>query len=153
MIPTGSAARGAACLGLIVLLLAGTGCGPRTGFVTGRVTYRQQPLTQGTVTFFCDDGQIVFGLINKDGIYTIPNVPEGRVRGTVATHPPVPPGFSIHQQLPPSKDAPRLDVSPAERRPGGRYPRIPERFNNPDQSGIEFIVQRGEQTHDITLSP
>lgn len=142
--------------GFLVLLASlsflAMGCREGTSTVTGQVTYKKLPVKRGTVTFFCADGQIVFGLIGPDGHYTIPNVPKGEVRVAVVTHPSVPRGFSIPQQLPPSKDAPRLDGPSLQKRGASEsIPVLPERYHHPDRSGLRIQVEATAQQHDIHL--
>jgi hypothetical protein len=73
---------------------------------------------------FCEDKQIVSGIINKDGRYSIPNVPPGAAKVTLMTYPPLPAGYGIPQNLPPSKDAPK-PAEPSDR--SATYVTIPER--------------------------
>ena len=71
-----------ACVFAAASLLCLAGCGddgPPVGEVFGRVTYRGQPVTEGTVEFFSDvipyaaDAQL-----EKDGSYRIDAPREGR---------------------------------------------------------------------------
>jgi hypothetical protein len=131
------------------------GCAARTSEIAGEVTYHGQPLTRGTVTVFCQDGRIYASLIDQEGRYRITGVPAGTHRLGVRTHPVIPNGFARPQQLPPTKDAPQLldpraIKSPAER---DAHVPIPERYSDPDQSGLSCTAARGQQTYDIHLTP
>jgi hypothetical protein len=137
-------------LGVLML----SGCRPETGEVSGQVTYSGQPLTHGTVQFFCQDQQIISRLINGDGTYSVPELPLGAAKIAVVTHPPIPNGYARPQTLPPSKDAPKLGEPARGRLPeGAKYVPIPYRYGNPDQSGLAVTVSKGNQIFDISLDP
>jgi len=74
-------------LGALVVFgvtLALSGCGKSTGSVSGKVTYKGEPLPSGTVTFVTDAG-VVSSPIAVDGTYSIPKAPLGTVAITVTT--------------------------------------------------------------------
>jgi len=139
---------------LLAAVLTLSGCRPENGEVTGKVSYNQQPLTHGTVMFFCQDQQIISRLINPDGSYAVPDLPLGTAKVAVVTHPPIPEGYQKPQQLPPSKDAPSLGEPARALLPyGARYVPIPHKYSDPDRSGLFIIVTKGSQTFDIVLGP
>jgi hypothetical protein len=147
-----TANRGVRTLLLFVLgVLAGAGCGPATGTISGKVKYNGQPLTVGvhTVTFLSVDGSVHSCGVEPDGSYTLRGVPAGRVRITIQS-------FPSPQQLlmAPGEDGRMKSVtgSEAPARPGVG-PGVPGRYKNPDQSGLRYDVKRGSQTFDIELSP
>ncbi len=135
--------------GLLVGVLAVSGCGSKTGTVTGTVRYRNQMLTTGTVSFYCEKGEIVSALIAKDGTYRLAKVPKGLTRVAVVSHPAVPYGLQVNQVpaafAPPSAPTARVPLKPSTF--------IPERYNRPDSSGLVLTVQGGEQTLDFDLTP
>jgi hypothetical protein len=141
-----------AALSLLAALacpLAG-GCGVRTTTVTGRVTYRGQPVANGSVILYCADKQIVRGNLGAGGAFAIPNVPPGVATVTVQTHARVPAGLQIAQDPPPSSGGPVLPT------PGQRDPEqlpIPPRYALPDESGLTVSVGNGPVTFDIDLKP
>jgi hypothetical protein len=77
------------CIGLTVLgfaLLAGCGGGDKDTFpVKGKVTYRNKPVTSGTITFIPADNQgpAASGSLQPDGTYALKTYREGdgAVRG------------------------------------------------------------------------
>jgi hypothetical protein len=78
------------CAGWLVL-----GDYGRTGTVSGKVTFRGQPLPGGMVTLQAiDNGELrIFpGMIQKDGSYTVANVPVGPAKVGVG-FPRMPPRF------------------------------------------------------------
>ncbi|HEY1188293.1 MAG TPA: carboxypeptidase-like regulatory domain-containing protein [Gemmata sp.] len=148
--PFGSSACPWATLALGCLLAVG--CQSRTATVSGTVTYRGQPVTGGSVVFYCSDKQIVRGLIGPDGRYSIPNVPIGSASVVVAvqSHAKVPEGFRLSQQLPPSAGGP---VPPAPTPPGARPVALPPRYALPEESGLAVTIGDAHVTYDIDLKP
>lgn len=106
-------------------------------------------LTTGTVSFYCEKGQIVSALISSEGKYHLPRVPKGSARVAVVSHPAVPPGLQVNQV--PLAFAP--PVTPTATPPAKPHTPIPERYNRPDSSGLVFTINPGEQTLDIDLAP
>jgi hypothetical protein len=137
-----------AWLPLLLILLAG--CGGKTSSVSGKVTFQGRPLEGGSVILYCEDKQIVRGLIGPDGTYTIPNVPKGVATVTVKAHAPIPAGFQLKQQLPPSKDGPR---PPLTEKIAGEPDAVPECYGLPEESGLQVQVGPGRVVFDIDLRP
>jgi hypothetical protein len=140
--------------GLVVgfALLPAPGCGFHTATVTGLVTLGGRPVGDGSVVFYCADKQIVRGLIGPDGRYSIPNVPWGPATVTVQSHPRVPDGMRMRQNLPPSSGGPELPpaVEGPAARPGVV---IPPRYGLPEESGLSVLIDRERLTYDIDLRP
>jgi len=106
------------------------GCGgpprPET-VVTGTVTHQGQPVTGGTVIFEItgDRGPLPYpGEIAADGTYELTNGVPGPARIAVDT--------GIRKGLP--------DYFP-----------LPERYADPDTSGLTYEVVKGKQQHDIVI--
>jgi hypothetical protein len=137
---------------LLVLLLAAltTGCGASTGTVSGVVKYRGAPLPAGRVTFLCKTGKKpVFRTdIEKNGEYTVEDVPVGPVVILVESFPPAP-------ATAPSPDVPGMNPpggAPAPKpKPPGKYVAIPRKYNDFENPALTYTVVRGEQTHDLVL--
>jgi hypothetical protein len=134
--------------GVLLLVLAAFGCGSGTGQVTGKVTYKGQPLPSGTVLFHGPARRIDHAVIASDGTYTIPDVPVGPVKIAVKSHSKLPPGM-----FKAAGKAPYVQPLPKELPPEAKFIPIPERYSDPDRSGLECLVQGGRQTHDLTLQP
>jgi hypothetical protein len=129
------------------VLLAGiVGCGPRTGRVTGKVTFNGQALPSGTVSFLSADMvRTASGDIAEDGSYTVPNAPVGPVKVMVMTFRPATPG-----------KMPEMHMGEHSGKPGDKPPRyvaIPDRYGDPEKSGLQTTIQPGEQQYDIPLAP
>jgi hypothetical protein len=141
---------------LLLVLPALAGCGKRTGFVSGKVTYQGRPLTSGSVTFHGADGRTDSGSITPEGNYTVPQAPVGTAKVTVLVRP------SRPGRLPQEGPAKETPKHPGEGKAGkhpsagpaaqaGRPQVIPKKYEDPNQSGLTFTVTTGKQTIDIPL--
>lgn len=131
----------------VLIILAFVGCAPPSGRVTGTILVDAKPLPSGRVTFLCDGGKrpAISGDISKTGSYEIANIPPGRVRVAVETFKPDP--------EPPAGINPATGVDSAlSKTDPDAYVPIPSRYASPNASGLEFVVNAGEQTFDISLS-
>ena len=137
-------------VGVSVALLALAGCGSSTAEISGKVTYQGQAVSGGSVIIFGQNNQMAAGLIGPDGAYHIPNVPRGPVQVTVRSHPKTPPGFHMKQVIPHSPDAPTQAAPTSKGRTGDHRP-IPEKYNQPDRSGLSLVVNQSSQVFDIDL--
>jgi hypothetical protein len=135
----------------VLLLLPLAGCGKGTGFVTGKVTYRDKPVPSGAVTFHGANGRTDSGSLDAEGNYTIPQAPVGPVKVTVVTG--LPPGPAPVIRRPGGEKPPQ---HPGEKAGGtGPAPRkhvvLPKKYEDPQQSGLTFTVTSGAQTINIPL--
>ena len=137
------------CFRCSVLTLAAVmlgGCGARLGEVSGRVTYQGNPLPAGRITFFCEGGsKPVIARPIADGAYTVPGLPVGKARVTIAT-------FQVKQEAPsgPMKSPVPTDVAAPVL---GPYVAIPDRYRMPDTSALTVTIDGGRQTQDWELKP
>jgi hypothetical protein len=143
------------CGGWLVALLplALAGCGGR-GEISGQVKFKGQPLAWGRINFVCLTGKQTthFSMIRL-GSYTIKGCPAGPVKISV----------EAIEARPISDKAPKMMVERSRSITGGadeppreaigKFVPIPLKYANPESSGLEYIVQRGPQTHDIDLKP
>jgi hypothetical protein len=136
----------------VLLLLPLAGCGKGTGFVTGKVTYRDKPVPSGAVTFHGANGRTDSCSLDAEGNYTIPQAPVGPVKVTVVTGLPPRPAPVIGR---PGGEKP--PQHPGEGKAGGTRPALrkhlvlPKKYEDPQQSGLTFTVARGTQTINIPL--
>ncbi|HZT81080.1 MAG TPA: carboxypeptidase-like regulatory domain-containing protein [Gemmataceae bacterium] len=150
---------------LLALLFTLIGCGGPSASVSGKVTYKGQPLNGGTVVFQSTDGK--WGgssAIAEDGTYTIPKVPPGQVKIGVETksvNPTVPKGgggFMFKKgpadfKMKPPKDT-AMPKDADKTFYGGdtkKYVDIPEKYADPEKSGLTYTVTAGKQIHNIDL--
>jgi hypothetical protein len=116
-----------------------------TGMITGRVTFRAEPLPGGTVAFHPARGKPVVGKLKPDGTYAVKAVPVGRVRVTVETES-VRPRPRVPSSVPPGSADP-----PRKKGDAPKYVRIPEKYARPQTSGLTYDVRAGNQTLDLAL--
>jgi hypothetical protein len=114
------------------LLVYATGR-PGDALVTGQVRFDGEPLGSGTVTFVTAAGERSTSLA-PDGTYQLA-VPPGPATVLFFNHPAVPPG---------------LQDEPWNEPP---LPPVPDRYENPQTSGLSCTVHRGRQIIPIDLTP
>lgn len=140
------------CLALGLFLLA-AGCGKSHGTISGKVTYKGQPLKGGQVTFISDQGGGGQANISEeDGSYTMEKVPIGP--GTFAVQPPMmgPPPMMPGSAAPAKGMELPSDLDPSVfHRGGGRSLSLPDKYTDPQTSGLQFTVTGGAQQHNIEL--
>jgi hypothetical protein len=130
------------------LLGLAAGCGAQ-GSVTGKVTYKDKPVANGTIVFLFNDekgGGKVF-TIDKDGNYNATGLPTGAAR--IAVTPPavmkMPP--AVQARLKKDAHAPQ-GVNDTE---GGSLTDMPKSYQNPEKSGLTCEVKGGSQEHNVTI--
>jgi len=148
--------RGAGLLvGLVLAFLHG--CGEDDGVgtrypVRGTVTYKGQPVPNGTVSFMTEakDGRSGGGGINPDGTYEASTVSPGDGL--------LPGRYKV------SVTSVEVDMESVVKKPTGTIYRtdmtrkapkkknIPDRYSNPVRSGLTFEVKPESNTYDIPLT-
>jgi hypothetical protein len=77
----GGRASGLLLVGLLVSVACQTGCAPKgdltTAPVSGKITYKGQPVPTGTIMFVPGEGPAATGEIAKDGSYTLSTYSNG----------------------------------------------------------------------------
>jgi hypothetical protein len=127
----------------LFLALAPLGCGRGVTEVSGKVRFKDQPLSSGSVTFVSQDGKSSSSAIAEDGSYWIDDAPIGPVKIAVESHPRVPQGFM---------NPPRRAIAPPQAPTNGAV-MIPDKYRDPERSGLTHTVKGGSHTHDIDLTP
>jgi hypothetical protein len=92
---------------LVLFVIAGVaGCGESSSDVTvqGKVAYRSQPLSKGSVTFFPVSGRPASTALADDGQYTLKLAP-GQYTVIVNVGTDLPPGFKDGDPIPPPTGA------------------------------------------------
>ena len=125
---------------LVCLCLAGCGGGstrdlPR-GQVKGKVTYKGEPLTQGSVVFMHPSGDTAAGVLGPDGTYT----------AEVA--------IGENKVLVQSREPEQFNETAAKGTPKGMpgRSRIPERYSRFETSNLTLDVKEGENPFNLELS-
>jgi hypothetical protein len=154
------------CSGLLFLGLfaLAAGCTPSykaRATVKGKVTFAGKALTTGSVMFYGKNNITGSASIDKDGNYVMNDAPLGDVTITVSA--PVPPPEAIMRRGGPRGKAGKESKSVNPENPSqsiplmpampSRFVPIPEKYAKPETSGLTYKVEKGEQTHDITLTP
>jgi hypothetical protein len=162
-------------LGVFALLIPlSMGCGGGKGKVSGTVTVDGQPLPAGTITFYPSKGTAVPGNIS-DGQYSVSGVPSGTAKITVETASIKKQADSMQSstsnmqmsmgQMPPGAQMPpeakarldeekkRADDSVRQAKElRAKYRPIPDKYAQPDTSGLTVEVKSGTNTHDVPLT-
>jgi hypothetical protein len=106
------------------------------GQVAGKVSYRDQPVPDGTVMLLASDGQPYDGKIQPDGTFLIRDVPVGTAK------------VSVTSVIAPS-EADKTDNSKADARAKqrtiakGSRSRIPSKYGDFTKSGLTVTVEKG----------
>jgi hypothetical protein len=152
------------CLLLVPLLLLAAGCGAgKSGSVSGKVYYKGEVLKSGTVAFYPEGGGGNFtSPIGADGSYTITKVRPGKMKISVAS---AAAGVQLGPQMGRGQAAakkgmeqrkdklkenapPGAPVGTTASEPGVK---LPEKYTDPERSGLSVEVTGGKQEHDIKL--
>jgi hypothetical protein len=130
---------------LAVALPLAAGCGSKKGDVSGKITYKGQPLPYGSIQFLSPAGAFV-GEIGSDGIYSVAGVPSGTSKISITCQDPKYADFM--KALSAASRDPKLP------KPKGNpedFNKIPTKYTDFDTSGLTYEVKSGTQTHDIDL--
>ena len=141
-----------------LILMTGAGCGENTATVTGRVTYDGQPVTSGSVVFYGDDGRVDSGLLDANGKYIVTRAPIGPVKVAVMASKEVKTsgGKGATPAGPPLGKGKMKKASGVDAKPEPETvlkSTIPERYSDPQKSGLVYTVGSGKQVIDIDLKP
>jgi len=132
-------------LGFSVFTLVISGCAGGTGDVSGKVTYKNEPLPYGSVQFETSAGSFV-GDIKADGTYSVSGIPRGAAKVNVTCQDPKYADFM--KQLSASardKSIPKPKGNPED------FNKIPGKYNDFSTSGLTLDVKPGSQTYNIDL--
>jgi len=149
----------------VFVLCTVVGCGqePPTGVVSGKVTFKGEPVPMATIMFFHDKDIVGNGPI-RDGAYRLERVPAGPVGIAIVSiessrNRAIPTAMPEHRQRMYEK-AQELGFAPAgaPKKAEGEQDtpksvRIPAKYNSAQNSGLTLNVVAGEQNHDIELQP
>jgi hypothetical protein len=156
-------------LGLLLVVLVPAGCGPRTGTVTGRVTYKGNPVPAGWVLFQpADPAQnAISAELDADGNYSV-TLPAGEVTVSIDNRewepraagpaiPSLPAGLPLSPEAAakagvPKGPAPRAAEGEGGGRRSGKYVAIPPKYYDLATSGLKFKVQGGDQAQNLELT-
>lgn len=139
-------------VGLSLIAGCGDSKGSRgpTGKVSGKVTFDGKPLPSGcTIVFTHQDKAVaITAPIGSDGSYSLPNALVGTHK--VSFMVPVEAAAAAPPD-PSNPEAYKAFMLGQAKAPTEDKPPIPKRYCSPDQSGLTFTVQEGENKYDIDL--
>jgi hypothetical protein len=162
---------------LVVCTVYLTGCSEPTGTISGKVTFKGEAVTSGSVNFVPAEGdasKATFAMIQSDGSYTA-TVPTGKMKIAIVT----PSGDSNKSAsssggsgsytgssgkgksstpqakasaTPQNFGMPKgVEVPDSYVRKESKYFNIPSKYKDPDSSGLSTEVKSGENKYDIPL--
>ena len=142
---------------LILVLPICVGCGGGSsmpswpkGTVTGKVTYMDAPITAGSSVMFqhVDTGWAATGTVESDGSFTLRM--QGNTKILAGSY-----KVAVTPPTTASPDETDLEEYAKVMESGGAIstaPKLPEKFNDPDSSGIVIEVEEGENYFEIDLT-
>ena len=117
-----------------------SGCGAKTGELTGRVTFQDKHLQQGTVLVASSSGSVHSAVIQSDGTYTVPGIPVGPAR--IAVNCPDPREVKVI----PRKKEQRVPAAATS-----KWIASPEKYADPEMSGLSIDIKPGTNAFPIDL--
>jgi hypothetical protein len=154
---------------LAAATLLALGCGSKAT-ITGTVTYKGQPIHEGGIVFAPESGGRPVSAIIKDGKYTAEKVPPGPAKVSITSmYSKEATGFAAKMggggtpELTKKMEGPPPDapLPPEARRmmekrstmgeESKKGVKIPDKYADPDKSGLTYTVQPGSQTKDFNL--
>ena len=121
-------------------LLVIAGCGPRTGEVTGTVTYKGKPVRSGNVMLLIDGAAPVYAELKDDGGFALSKVAIGKYRVTVSSPDPARPVLVKGESVATPKGP-----------PDPRWFALPASASDPEKSGLQFEMVRGPNVWDVKV--
>jgi hypothetical protein len=128
------------------------GCGPgsqRSASLSGKVSYKGQPVTGGNMTLFFGNTAYPVGL-GADGTYSAIQLPEGDATVTVETE-----TLSPNRPTYGGKGGKGGMSSPPPQGSGGvagTYVKIPAEYASKDKSDLKVTLKRGKNQKDFELT-
>lgn len=133
---------------LLALMLIAAGCSSNApATVTGKVTFKNEPVITGTVTIVAGDKTAIGG-ISPDGTYTVMDAPTGKVKIAVSSPKPAT-GPNVPREVVRGRN--RSDQTAQPQVDPNKWRALPDTVANPDTSGIETELKGGSQTYDINI--
>lgn len=128
---------------LAIAALAGCRSGPAVGQVSGKVTFKDKPVTEGRITFYNPKtGYIADDQLGKDGGYAIKTKEGGLIVGDYVVT--VTPLMYLDDSQP-TKTPPALMEKPAKD--------IPRRYRGEKTSPLKVTITEGKNEHNFNMTP
>jgi hypothetical protein len=139
------------------MLFGSLGCASNAT-ISGKVTYKGEPLGGGTVLFVAEGKRSMTTVINSDGTYALANFPAGPVTIAVETAsvkqtemPEEAKGMAPPATIPNMPEGATQSIYKPRAATAVRYVEIPPQYADPKTSGLTYTVTGGSQSHDIPL--
>ena len=139
--------RNAVCGALFALCAFGCGGEAGRGKVAGKVSVGDKAATAGEIRFHGPNGAVTSARINGDGSYEIPDLSPGDMKVTVH-----PAGLTGRVSLPPKGTTPIDSGGTGVAPDPSKSPAVPIKYQNPDSTGLKFLVKSGDNTFDAKLT-
>lgn len=141
--------RGAMAAVFALSLIFVWGCGSKGSkgaTLTGKVMYKDQPLTGGSITLHSADGKgkQYKTAIAPEGTYAIGEITPGQWVVTIETES-IRGQTGVSYKAPPGETAPDMGVKLA------KYVPIPKSYGNPNSTPLQVKVKRGKNKQDFKL--
>jgi hypothetical protein len=140
-------------LGTLAIILAG--CGPRTGQVSGTVSFNGKPVTSGTVTMVSVDGIPIQSPIGEDGAYSLPQIVVGEAKIVVSSPPLSGPIKRKEDRVDPStgkkiEPQPEQEVQ-ATQLQKDTWRALPATVSDITQTTLRYTVKSGKNVYEIVV--
>ena len=142
----------------ILVLSVLSACGPsrpQTAPVTGKVTFRGNPLPEGTITFYPEIGRSATGRIGPDGTYVLTTFDEGD-GALVGKHTVTIEAVRFAQRQQPKSLEEEIAMARSGKKedPAAAKPQrlVPQKYAEKSTSGLSAEVSSGKNSIDFDLS-
>jgi hypothetical protein len=127
-----------AAMGVVLALVAASGCGGGTGDVSGVVKYKGQPLDGGQVQFKGANNKTAAADLKPDGTFRVSGVPTGTVKVAVSY---VDPRVMEHFK---NLSGASREGKASPKGPVSQYDKIPPKYGDFAASGLTIEVKPGK---------
>ncbi len=138
---------------LVVILIAGCGSSNPNApaSITGKVTYKNAPVTAGNIKFHAPDAGVYPTGINPDGTYSISDIPAGDLVVTIETE-----SVNLKKQSYGGGQGKDKQFSPMPEGANvvaqGAYVKIPAKYSDKTKSDLKVTLKHGKQEKDFDLT-
>ncbi len=147
----------------LVLVIGCKGSKNPTSSVSGKVTYKGQPVSAGTITFNLKEGGNYGASLKADGSYTVTGMPAEEMIVTIETESanPKQPKASYGPPMQKGKEDPSNAYSKMMKQKGfgadaapesGPYVPIPKKYADKEKSPLKVKLDRGDNKKDFDLT-
>jgi hypothetical protein len=127
-----------------VVVGAACGCSSGQASVSGKVIYKDAPVTYGSVCFLDHEQKTYSGVINPDGSYTVEGMAAGEARVGIISRDP-----AKGRQRRSSAMTPEIEAQESAARKG--WVPLPRHYESALNSGLRCTLTSGHNTRDIKL--